>query len=122
MRFSRRRGAASEGCRYSRARREACRFQSWGCYVIGLFGSSEVGAIMGGCDTQTLAEHDAHPVYRAESAVIGDGFERPVATLSSVQAASIRARSTNSCGVIPVSLTKCRARLRVLIPTTSASD
>jgi hypothetical protein len=36
---------------------------------------------MGGCDTQTLAEHDAHPVCRAEAAVIGDGFERPVATL-----------------------------------------
>src|SRR6267378_3303339 len=86
------------------------------------FGSSKVCAIMGGCDTQTLAEHDAHPVCRAEAAVIGDGFERPVATLSSVRAASIRARSTNSCGVIPVSLTKCRARLRVLIPTTSASD
>jgi hypothetical protein len=31
--------------------------------------------------TQTLAEHDAHPVCRAEAAVIGDGFERPVATL-----------------------------------------
>jgi len=30
---------------------------------------------MGGCDTQTLAEHDAHPVCRAEAAVIGDGFE-----------------------------------------------
>ena len=36
---------------------------------------------MGGCDTQTLAEHDAHPACRAEAAVIGDGFERPVATL-----------------------------------------
>jgi hypothetical protein len=36
---------------------------------------------MGGCDTQTLAEHDAHPVCCAEAAVIGDGFERPVATL-----------------------------------------
>jgi hypothetical protein len=35
---------------------------------------------MGGCDTQTLAEHDAHSVCRAEAAVIGDGFERPVAT------------------------------------------
>ena len=45
------------------------------------FGSSKVCAIMGGCDTQTLAEHDAHPVCRAEAAVIGDGFERPVATL-----------------------------------------
>src|ERR1700756_25006 len=38
-----------------------------------------------------------------------------------MRAASMRARSTNSCGVIPVSLTKFRARLRVLIPTTSAS-
>jgi hypothetical protein len=26
------------------------------------FGSSKVCAIMGGCDTQTLAEHGAHPV------------------------------------------------------------
>jgi len=76
---------------------------------------------MGGCDTQTLAEHDAHPVCRAEAAVIGDGFERPVATLSSMRAASIRARLTNSCGVILVSLTKCRARLRVLRWGTSAA-
>ena len=44
------------------------------------FGSSKVCAIMGGCDTQTLAEHDAHPVCCGEAAVIGDGFERPVAT------------------------------------------
>ena len=36
---------------------------------------------MGGCDTQMLAEHVAHPVCRAEAAVIGDGFERPVAIL-----------------------------------------
>jgi len=40
------------------------------------FGSSKVCAIMGGCDTQTLAEHDAHRVCRAEAAVTGDGAWR----------------------------------------------
>ena len=53
------------------------------------FGSSKVCAIMGGCD-QTLAERDAHPVCRAQAAVIGDGCERPVATSSSMRAASIQ--------------------------------
>jgi hypothetical protein len=36
------------------------------------FGSSKVCAIMGGCATQTLAEHDAHRVCRAEAAVTDD--------------------------------------------------
>jgi len=53
------------------------------------FGSSKVCAIMGGCDTQTLAEHDVHPVCRAEAGAkrsfafdpVSDwlGMERPPA-------------------------------------------
>ena len=88
------------------------------CRVSGV--AVEARPVVGGRDAQPPLEHAPHVVRVAESAVVGDGLERLAAAFER-RAASTRARSMNSRGVMPAACVKWRAKLRALMPAMAAS-